>query len=242
MSKKKAQQVRPLGRSVVRRLRKELDHGAPLSPITSPFSDGPGSTDVATAIRRFGPVMPWKKARDVVLPMMPRIRPFPGPQLELVRQMLPPGILVSFGIDIGPAVVFVGQPLLGMWGIDPPTMARAAVANVRRLAELCLDDLVLHDRIADVPVAVLQTRIGIASPLLLVPDCLERFFGPGPRLLLAPMRDILIALPIDVDRDFATWLAEEWEDLDPNCLHLGAFRYERGIAIPEPGEEMLARA
>ena len=56
------------------------------------------------------------------------------------------------------------------------------------------------------------------------------------------MRDILIALPPTVDREFAAWLADEWEAMDPNHLHLGGFRYRGGEITPETIEEALARA
>jgi hypothetical protein len=55
------------------------------------------------------------------------------------------------------------------------------------------------------------------------------------------MRDILIALPPNVDPGFAAWLAEEWEALDPNHLHLGGFRFTGGRVAPEAIEE-AARA
>jgi hypothetical protein len=193
-------------------------------------------------MERFDPEMPWKKARARILPMLPRVRPFPGPELDLARAMLPPGILVSFGIDIGPAITFVGAPLLDRWRVDVATVVDAALANLRRLAADCRPDDVIRDRIGDVPVTLLQTRLGIAASLVLVPDCLERLLGPGPQLLLLPMRDILIALPPNVEREFAAWLAEEWEALDPNHLHLGGFRHERGMVVPEALDEAMARA
>jgi hypothetical protein len=197
---------------------------------------------VLAAMEQFDPEMPWKKARARVLPMLPRVRPLPGPALELARAMLPPGILVGFGIDIGPAITFVGASLLDRWRVDVPTMVAAALSNLRRLAGECDRNAVIRDRIGDVPVTLLQTRLGIAASLILVPDCLDRLLGPGPQFLLAPMRDILIALPPDVDREFAAWLADEWEALDPNHLHLGGFRRERGTIVPEALDEAVARA
>jgi hypothetical protein len=186
--------------------------------------------------------MSWKRAREQVLPMLPRVRPMPTPELDLVRAMLPPGILVSFGIDIGPAITFVSTELLRRWRVDPASLAAAALANLRELARSCGPADVLHDHIADVPVSVVQTGQGIAASLLLVPESVERLLGRDERLLLAPMRDILIALPPDVDREFARWLAEEWEAMDPNHLHLGGFRYRAGTVVPESIDEALAQA
>jgi len=209
------------------------------------LGDGVGSADlesVLAALESFDPDMSWKRARSRVLPMLPRVRPLPTPELELARAMLPPGILVGFGIDIGPAITFVTMPLLERWRVDPAALAAAALANLRDTAGHCGAETVLHDHIADIPVSVVQTGHGVAASMLLVPECLERVLGPADRFLLAPMRDILIALPPDVDRDFAAWLADEWEALDPNHLHLGGFRYGRGTVAPESIEEALARA
>ena len=242
MSKRKTQPIRPIGRRLVRRLGNGMDlnvfEGPPLGP-------GVVTADVETvlaALERFDPDMSWKKARREILPMLPRVRPFPGPALDLVRTMLPPGILVGFGIDIGPAITFVGASLLERWKVDIATVATTAVDNLHAVAEAVDPEVVVHDHIADIPVSVAQTHAGIAASLLLVPDCLEPLLGRGDRLLLAPMRDILIALPADVERGFASWLADEWESLDPNHLHLGGFRYANGAVVPELLEEALAQA
>jgi hypothetical protein len=241
MSKPKSRRSRPAGSSRGR-LSNGLDvrvyDGPPLGPgmvVADPAS-------VRAALERFDPDAPWKRTRDRIVPMLPRVRPFPGPDLELVRAMLPPGILVSFGIDVGPAVMFVGPPLLQQWEIDDRTLIEASLANVRRLADECDARDVLRDHITDVPVSILQTRLGVAASLILVPEHLERFFGRGPHLMLAPMRDLLLALPADVDREFAGWLADELEALDPNHLHLGGFLHERGSVTPEVIDEALARA
>ena len=242
MSKRKARPVRPIGRRRVRR----LADGRRIEVFEGPRpGDGVVTADLETvlaALEGFDPEMPWKKARRQVLPMMPRVRPLPTPQLELVRAMLPPGILVGFGIDIGPAITFVTTTLLERWRIEPSTVAAAALTNLRTIAGTCGPADVLDDHIADIPVSVVQTGQGVAASMVLVPDCLERVLGDGDRFLLAPMRDILIALPPDVDRSFAAWLADEWESLDPNHLHLGGFRFDGGRVIPESIDEALARA
>jgi hypothetical protein len=242
MARWKPQRIRPLGRADRKRTRNGLEPevfpGPPLGPgvVTADYQT------VLAAMERFDPEMPWQKARAKILPMLPRVRPFPGPELELARAMLPPGVLVSFGIDLGPAITFVGASLIDRWRVDVPTLAATALANLRQLAGQCRRDDVIRDHIGDVPVTVLQSRLGIAASLILIPESLEKLLGPGPQLLLAPMRDVLIALPPDVDREFAAWLAEEWEALDPNHLHLGGFRHERGMIVAEALDEAFARA
>jgi hypothetical protein len=207
---------------------------------------GPGMTraDDATilaALDRLDPDRPWSAARADVRPMLPRVRPFPAP-VEPVRTMLPPGILVGFGVDIGPALTMVDRPQLDRWGVDVDPVAERALDNVRAIAARCDPGRASRQSIADVPLVALQTGEGIAAALLLVPETLPRFFGPGPQLLLAPMRDVLIALPASVDRDLAAWLAAEWEALDPNHLHLGGFLHEGGSLSPIPLDDAFATA
>lgn len=242
MSKWKPRRIRPLSRAGRRKLRNGLRFEAFPGPVPGPGVVTADYRTVLAAMERFDPEMPWKKARRQILPMLPRVRPLPKPELELVRAMLPPGILVGFGIDIGPAITFVGATLLNRWQVDLPAVVAASLTNLRELADACDRDAVIRDRIGDVPVTLIQTRLGIAASLILVPECLERFLGSGPHLLLAPMRDILIALPADVDRGFAAWLADEWEALDPNHLHLGGFRHDRGTVVPEALDEAAAQA
>jgi hypothetical protein len=241
MSKPKSRRRRPAGPSP-HRLANGLEFRAFDGPPVGPGVVVADPASVKAALERFDPDAPWKRIRDGIVPVLPRVRPFPGPDLELVRTMLPPGILVSFGIDVGPALMYVGPPLLERWEVDVATLVETALANVRRLADGCDARDVLHDQITDIPVSILQTHLGIAASLVLVPEHLERFFGRGPNLLLAPMRDLLVALPADVDRTFAGWLADELEALDPNHLHLGGFLHERGSIMPEVLDEALAQA
>lgn len=215
-----------------------IHEGPPLGPGVVSASP----EDVLAAISRLDPDMPWKKTRDLVVPMMPRVRPYPAPAPDPVRVLLPPGILVGFAIDIGPALTVIGDGLLKSWSIDPATLAETALDNLRARADACDPRIVHRDSVVDTPVQLLQTGVGLAASLLLVPEHLERFFGRGPHLLVAPMRDILIALPGGVDHEFAAWLAQEFEMLDPNHLHLGGFMHDRGVVRPVAIEDALAQA
>lgn len=197
---------------------------------------------VLAALEDFDVDAPWDAVRHRLIPLLPRVRPLPVPIEGLVRVMLPPGVLTGFGLDLGPAVTFVDHAQLDRWGIGVDTAISTALANVRRMVATCHPGTVHRSTIERTPVAIFQSRLGIASTLILVPECIERLVGPGPHLLLAPMRDILMALPAATDRGLAAWLCAEWEAIDPNCLHLGAFRYERGSITAEPLEEAVARA
>jgi hypothetical protein len=207
---------------------------------------GPGMTrasDAAlfAAMNRIDPDRPWTQARADILPMLPRVRPFPAP-VEPIRIMLPPGILVGFGIDIGPALVMVDAAQLGRWKVGVETVTDHALANVRAESGRCEPTAVVHQSVDGVPVMALQTGAGIGASLLLVPETLPRYFGPGPHLLVAPMRDLLIALPATVDHEFAAWLADEWESMDPNHLHLGGWLHEGGTVCAVPIDDAFATA
>ena len=196
---------------------------------------------ILAAMNRIDPAHPWTKAQADVRPMLPRVRPYPF-AVAPVRIMLPPGILVGFGIDIGPALTMANGGQLLTWGVGLETVADRALANVREAAAGCDPALVVRQSVDGVPVLALQTGEGIGASMLLVPETLARFFGPGPLLLLAPMRDLLLALPSSVDHGFAAWLAEEWESMDPNHLHIGGWLFESGAVRPVPLDDAFATA
>jgi hypothetical protein len=180
----------------------------------------------------------WDELAGAVIPVLPRRRPMPPMSGEPFRVTLPPGIPTGFGIDIGPAFLMVGETLLSGWQIGPADLVARALANLReRTRPVRARDLV-GVSIEGVPTRVLQTGLGCASALVLAPDELRRIFGERPQCILAPMRDVLVSLPPDVDRRFAAWLNEELATMDPNGLALDAFkldahglRYER---LPGP--------
>lgn len=180
----------------------------------------------------------WEELAPSVIPVLPRRRPLPTEAGPPFRVTLPPGIPTGFGIDIGPALLVVGEPLLAGWPVGPADLVARALANLRgRLRPIRPRDVAALD-IDGVPVRVLQTGLGCASALVLLPDELTRILGDGPQCLLAPMRDLLVSMPPEVDRGFAAWLNEELATMDPNGLALDAFvvdagglRYER---LPGP--------
>jgi len=219
-------------------MRRVLANGLELEAFEGPPL-GPGMTTaspehVLAALEGFDPAMDWAKARELVKPLLPRRRPFPVDIPDRVTVMLPPGIAVGFGLDLGPAFAFVGEELMRSWGVDRLALTDVALANVRRIADGLDSRTVVRMSVHDIPVLALQSGMGISSTLLLAPDLVPRLFGRGPHMLLAPMRDLLLALPGDVDLDFAEWLSDEFEALDPNHLHLGGFLHENGAIVARP--------
>ncbi len=174
------------------------------------------------------PDLDWDALAPSVVPILPRRRPLPPQAGEPFRVTLPPGIPTGFGIDIGPAFLVVGTSLLESWPIGPAELVATGLENLRaRMRGVRARDLVAQ-AIDGVPVRVLQSGVGCASALVLVPDELARIFGDDPQCLIAPMRDLLISLPFDADRSFVGWLNEEFSTMDPNGLELDAFTLEAG--------------
>lgn len=174
------------------------------------------------------PDLDWDVMAPNLVPILPRRRPLPPDGGEPFRVTLPPGIPTGFGIDIGPAFLVVGTSLLESWPIGPAELVATGLDNLRtRMRAVRPRDLV-GQAIDGVPVRVLQSGLGCASALVLVPDEVERIFGSGPQCLIAPMRDLLISMPADADRSFVAWLNDEFSAMDPNGLELDAFSFEAG--------------
>jgi hypothetical protein len=161
---------------------------------------------------------PWAAIRHQVIPVLPRWRPFPGPADTPVTRTWPPGLEARFGLDIGPAFLYIGSWALEHWAITADELADQAIANVHERVAARRHHPLLTDSVGGLPMTAYQSRDGWASTLLLVPELLVRIFGPEPALVLAPMRDLVIQVPVDADPDLAAWLMEEFSSMDPNGL------------------------
>ena len=197
-------------------------------PIAGPGVVVPSPEQVLAAVRDFRLDAPWAELAVDLLPMFERRRPLPAGTTPPVSVTLPPGVTVGFGIDLGPAAVRVTRSLVEAWGVDLQEVTRTALVNLRRRASAPALPPLVREPIAGHPTIAFQSEDGWASTLLLAPDALERVMGPEPRLFVAPMRDLLIGLPPDVDPELACWLTEEFEALDPNALALEGFLWRDG--------------
>ncbi len=215
----------------------EVFYGPPVGPNIKVAS----LEEVKAAMERFSDGLPWKEVRDAVVPVFERLRPYPPAMPEALRMVVPPGVSVGFGIDTGPAFVVVSREMLDGWGLDQEAVLEKALRNLQSRAVLVTSKDVHRGTIGDVPAEFLQSGTGSASTFVLLPDEIRRIF-PGPCLLIAPMRDLLVSLPIDVDRDFATWLYDEIASEDPHALAPMAFRISDGKVTLEPLGDALATA
>lgn len=181
---------------------------------------------------------PWSEVAPNLRPALPRRRPLPPGTDGLPSRAFPPGIVATLGLDIGPAMVFVGSDQLASWDISPERAFEQALANVQARVAARRKIVRLHDRIAGVPTVAFQSREGWASCLLLLPDELTRVLGERDGLVLAPMRDVLLHMPIDTEPDLAAFVLEEFAAVDPNALDLPLFALVDGalcVALPVPG-------
>ncbi len=201
--------------------------------------------DVATLTNAFGRLdldAGWPAIRPSVLPLLPRHTPPAVRAGAPIQAILGPGLLVSFGIDLGPAFAGITRDMVEHWEIDDAEVVASAVDNVRALAAE-LPSAIVKD--VDLPgtdvVRVLQTGGGWASALLVVPDMLPRFIGPGPNRLGAPCRDVLLAFSAATPAEVVLDLVEGIATLDPVGLVPTCFDHVAGSLEPlvvEPGDRL----
>ena len=176
----------------------------------------------------------WEDVADDVLPIFERARPY-GYEVEPpAHAIVPPGVTVGFGVDLGLAFARVAMVHLDGWPVDLAGLSDRALRNLRRRVRHARDYDLVREPIGGIPTVAFQSRDGWASTVVLVPEAIDRLFGPQPALFIAPSRDLLVGLPDDVELGFATWLAEEFEAADPNALRLEGFDWRDGIVRCRP--------
>lgn len=200
------------------RSRRRTD-GLRLHPLGGSFEPGLAERILA-AFEGFDPTAPWSDIAPRIVPVLKRVHhPYPA-EMAPIHIRVPPGIWTGFGIDLGPAFSHVSQTLLDGWGIDHATLLGTALTN--------LSDLVRREGpiVDTVPVDGVQVMAiqgqGWGSSLILVPELLRPILGPTPRVLLAPVRNTLLALPDDIEDGLAVDLwqaiahgAHDELDVDP---------------------------
>ncbi len=208
----------------------QVFEGPPTGPdvVTASFEE------VLAALNTMPQELTWESIAAEVIPLFQRVRPYHDSMPEQLRVVVPPGLSVGFGVDIGPAFITISPEMAADWGVPPDEILGRAVANLeQRMAAVRPRDV--HDgTIGDVQVRILQSPTGSASTYVLAPGALGRILGPHRQLLLAPMRNLLLSLPVTADRDFAAWLFDEFASQDPNCLAPAAFVVGDGTLALEP--------
>ena len=179
--------------------------------------------EVISAIESVDLAAPWEVVAPDLRVALPRRRPLPVDAGDLPTRDFWPGISALLGLDVGPAMLFVVQEQLDGWGVSTDEAFDQALDNVRERVGTRRQFALVCERIADVPTLAFQSREGWASSLLLLPDQLTRVLGERNGLILAPMRDLIVCLPLDTEREFARYLLEEFAAVDMNALDLPPF-------------------
>jgi hypothetical protein len=175
---------------------------------------------ILAAFDGFDPTGPWPDVAPRIVPVLKRVHhPYPS-EVAPLHIRVPPGVWTGFGIDLGPAFSHVSQALLDGWGIDHATLLGTALENLTALVRReppVVDTVPLEG----IEVTAIQGQ-GWGSSLILVPEVLRPILGPAPRVLLAPVRNTLLALPDDVEDELAIDLwqaiahgAHDELDVDP---------------------------
>jgi hypothetical protein len=179
---------------------------------------------------------PWPDVASLVLPILRRVRhPFP-PEAAPLHVFVPPGVWTGFGIDFGPAFTHVTANQVERWGIDHATLLGTALENLRALT-VVEPPRVERIRPEGVETIAIQGQ-GWGSALILLPEVLRPILGETPRILLAPVRNTLVALPDDVDAELAFRM---WEVIAEGChdeLDLNLLRWTGSTVVAE-GDEAL---
>ncbi|HEU5203416.1 MAG TPA: hypothetical protein VFU17_03910 [Candidatus Limnocylindrales bacterium] len=203
-------------------------------PPNGPDVVSPSVEEVMAAIETMPQELTWEVIASEVVPLFQRVRPYHPSMPEQLRIVVPPGLSVGFGVDIGPAFITVSPEMAEEWGVRADDILARALANLEgRMAAVRPRD-VYDGTIGDMPVRILQSPTGSASTYVLVPQALGRILGRHRQLVLAPMRNLLISLPIGADRELAAWLFDEFAAQDPNCLAPTAFVVGDGHLALEP--------
>jgi len=190
---------------------------------------GPSREEVRSALDSLSENMTWEELSDGLRPVFVRRRPLPPGIERPMTVVRPPGVEVALGVDIGPAFMYVGKGLLESWSVTFDDAFDRAMDNLRASvsAEKYLE--MEYGTIDDVPFWWYQSNGGLASGLLLLQDELAMRYGKEPRLLIAPMRNLLLAAPFDADRTLVGWLRDEISYEDPNGLDLPIFALLDGL-------------
>jgi hypothetical protein len=193
--------------------------------------------EVMAAIEALDLEAPWQEVAPRLRLALPRRRPLPPGTDDLPSRVYAPGIRATLGLDIGPAMLFVNETQLRHWGVSVDTAFRRALDNVRERVGRRRQFALIHEQIGGTASIAFQSREGWASSLLLLPKELTRVLGEREGILLAPMRDLILLLPLDAEPGLALLILEDFAKADMNALDLPLFllldgRLHQAYAVP----------
>ncbi|CAN5570631.1 hypothetical protein BH23CHL8_BH23CHL8_01580 [soil metagenome] len=193
--------------------------------------------EVLAAIDSMDLAAPWADVSPGLRLVLPRRRPMPPGTGSLPVRRYPAGIDAGLGLDIGPAMLFVGFEQLRTWEVAEDAAFDRAEANVDERVRARRHWTLISEPIGSVPTIAFQSREGWASSLVLMPEVLCRILGERSGRILAPMRDLVMWMPLDTEIDFARWVLDEMAQADPNALDVPVLTLVDG-EFATPGSRM----
>lgn len=185
---------------------------------------------IRAASRDLDPTAPWPTHASKVVPMIKRVwQPFP-PDFTPLAIDVPPGIPVGFGLDIGPAMHVLDTGYPDRWGVDDATLLAASLENLHRLVRT--EPPIVQrftDELAGDVVSI--GGQGWGSALLLLPDVLGSILGDDQRVLLAPVRNHIVALTMDVTVDTCATMWAALADGAHDELDVPIYFWEEGQVV-----------
>lgn len=194
---------------------------------------------VIAAAQRVDPLAAWPELAPRILPVLKRVdHPYP-PEAAPLYVQVQPGLWTGFGIDLGPAFSHVSPAMFDGWGIDTATLLATALDNLRQRLDEEPPRIHRFDH-QGVDVVAISGQ-GWGSSLILVPEVLPRYLGTTPKVLLAPVRNTLIALPDDVDVELVLALWHAVADGAHDELDVDPLRWTGSTVIPmsEPASGLV---
>src|SRR3954462_4036942 len=76
----------------------------------------------------------WDDVRDDIMPIFERARPYAGQLDPPARAIVPPGVTIGFGVDLGLAFARVSVVHLAEWPVEVPALTARALRNLRHTA------------------------------------------------------------------------------------------------------------
>lgn len=189
------------------------------------------SEAMADALQHIPKDMPWGWS---ALRVMPTVR---GERIQVMEDIeleelgfrpsstypsvhLPPGVDVTFAVDVDVVSLHVDQRQLDVWDMPVEQVLPVAMSNLRRTVGTW-KGRAYRDTYEGVPVRMLKGWPAWASSLVLLPDELKRIFGEEDQIFVAPYTCNLISLPGDTDPDLAADVVDLFGLVNPPSLLIG---------------------
>jgi hypothetical protein len=209
-------------------------------PPTGPDVVTPSFQQVIAALETMPQELTWEQIGPEVVPLFQRIRPYHPEMPEQLRVVVPPGLTVGFGVDVGRRSSR-SAPRWPRNGACRPTVSWSGPWPTSRHAwRTC-------GRTTSTTAASATCRSGCCSHQPGRPrptfSCRQPSGGFSERIASSSShRCATCCSRCSAHRDFAAWLFDEIASQDPNCLAPAAFVIGDGQLALEPLGESYGAA